>query len=113
MRSLIVTAVGSFFRRSNWTAKFPPVTSNPSNKSSGSATPSESGSGWMTVPPPLGFSTFVMRMGILRRMTYKPHECLAKRKSLLVTYLVHSEWVDDLAPIVRQFGGLFRGDDGD
>lgn len=30
---------------------------------------STSGSGWMTVPPPLGFSTFLIRMGIFRRMT--------------------------------------------
>lgn len=32
---------------------------------------SVSGSGWMTVPPPRGFSTFLMRMGILRRIAYR------------------------------------------
>jgi hypothetical protein len=26
------------------------------------------GSGWITVPPPRGFSTFLMRMGIFRRI---------------------------------------------
>lgn len=30
---------------------------------------SMSGSGWITVPPPLGFSTFLMRIGIFLRMT--------------------------------------------
>ena len=30
-----------------------------------------SGSGWMSVPPPSGLFTFLMRMGIFLRMTYR------------------------------------------
>lgn len=33
-----------------------------------------SGSGWITVPPPLGFSTFFIRMGIFLRITYKKYD---------------------------------------
>ena len=46
-------------------------------------------------------------------MTYKPHECLVKPKQSLVTYLVHSEWMDDFAPIVRELGRFLWRDDRD
>lgn len=39
------------------------------NNSSSPVSPS-SGSGWMTVPLPVGFSTFLIRIGIFLRMTY-------------------------------------------
>ena len=75
MRSLIVTAVGSRCR-CRGTVPVPPLkcafVSIPSMNAapkSGSGSASESASGSMTVPPPRGFSTFLMRIGILRRIT--------------------------------------------
>ena len=82
MRSLIVTAVGSRWRAIPTPA--PPMTPSPFEKTSSTeaAAPKSDGggevsdgdtrsaSGSMTVPPPRGFSTFLMRIGILRRMTW-------------------------------------------
>ncbi len=63
----------------------------------------------MTVPPPLGFSTFLMRIGIFLRMTYEPMSSRPKSEHADRTYLVHRERVDNLAPVVGQFSRLFWG----
>lgn len=64
----------------------------------------------MTVPPPRGFSTFLMRIGIFRRITcchvQNGFSSLGKGACLL-----HGKRMDDLAAVVRQFGGLLGGDD--
>lgn len=69
MFSLIVTAVGRLFCR--WpgddsgdgdSGEVEPLMDRPRRV--------PSGSGWITVPPPFGFSTFLIRIGILCLMTY-------------------------------------------
>jgi hypothetical protein len=75
IRSLIVTAVGSRCRCRGdtmpvpLTCAFVSIPSTNAAPKSGSGLASESASGSMTVPPPRGFSTFLMRIGIFRRIT--------------------------------------------
>ena len=76
---------------------------------------SESRSGWITVPPPRGFWTFLIRIGTLRRMTCREKVQLfvgrrggSKKQNL---YLLHCERVYDLTTIIGQFGRFIRGDD--
>jgi hypothetical protein len=71
IRSLIVTAVGSR-RRGFPTSLMTPFENDPSWKAapkSGGGSDSASASGSMTVPPPRGFWTFLIRMGIFFRIT--------------------------------------------
>ena len=77
MRSLIVTAVGSRCRCRGTvpvplTCAFVSMPSTNAAPKSGSGSVAASASGSMTVPPPRGFSTFLMRIGIFRRITCSP-----------------------------------------
>ena len=67
--SLIVTAVG---RRLRWESSVALAKSwrglRVNGSDIGEVDKSESGSGWITVPPPRGFWTFLIRIGTLRRI---------------------------------------------
>lgn len=72
MWSLIVTAVGSLLRWCSSTDTIATFCDPFSEAGSGAEAASKSSdwaSGWITVPPPLGFSTFLILMGIFRRIT--------------------------------------------
>ena len=68
----------------------------------------------MTVPPPLGFSTFLIRMGILLRITYRPASYAQyplEHDETYCAHLLHSKWMYNLTPVVRQLRRLFGADD--
>ena len=68
------------------------------------------------MPPPFGFSTFLIRIGILFRMTCEArtvfqHDWI-RAQDQWHAYLFHRERVHNFAAVVRQLSRLFRADDG-